>query len=415
MQVLNTNSRYLHDTLVLLAKRLTETMPGKLSVVYFVNSGSEANDLAIRLAKHHTRGTEMLTLDHAYHGHVVSALEVSPYKLRQQVDDSHPPPDHVHWVSCPDVYRGKYRDRDYPGQDIGQLYANDVRDVIHKIKQDGKNVSFFIAESMQSCGGQIILPQGYLQSVYKYVREAGGVCIADEVQVGFGRVGSHFWAFQPQGVEPDIVTLGKPMGNGHPVAAVVTTQAISDSFRDSGMEYFNTYGGNPVSCSIAMAVLDVIEKEHLRQNALDVGQYWKAKVTELMSQFDIIGQVRGQGLFLGIDLVKDRETREPATEEANTVITRMKEEHILLSTDGPYSNVIKTKPPMCFSKNNVDHFMEKLTVILTEVTTQRTNTNVNSSQGVSNGLTGGNTDVINKDDGDINKNICTGRKSMKVH
>ncbi|XP_060066596.1 ethanolamine-phosphate phospho-lyase-like [Ylistrum balloti] len=416
MKVLNTNSRFLHDNLVLLAKRLTETMPDKLSVVYFVNSGSEANDLAIRLAKHYTRGTEMLTLDHAYHGHVVSALEVSPYKLRQQVDNSHPPPDHVHWLSCPDVYRGKFRDCDYPGHDMGQVYANEVRDVIHKIQEDGKNVSFYIAESMQSCGGQIIPPQGYLKSVYKYVREAGGICIADEVQVGFGRVGSHFWAFQLQDVEPDIVTLGKPMGNGHPVAAVITTQEISDSFKNSGMEYFNTYGGNPVSCSIALAVLDVIEKEHLRQNALDVGHYWRDKVTELMSKFDIIGQVRGQGLFLGIDLVKDRETREPATEEAKKVITRMKEEHILLSTDGPYSNVIKTKPPMCFSKDDVDHFMEKFTNILMEVTSQGNDTNINSSQGINScSLTTSNMDVINFDDGDINKNICTGLQAMKVH
>nr|XP_022319904.1 5-phosphohydroxy-L-lysine phospho-lyase-like [Crassostrea virginica] len=368
IRVLNTNNRYLHDNLVLLAKKLTETLPEKLSVVYLVNSGSEANDLAIRLARHYTRGTEMITLDHAYHGHVSSVMDISPYKLRTNVDGSHTQPEHVHVVPCPDSYRGKYRSDQYTPQEIGQKYADEVKDTISKIEQQGNKVCMFIAESMQSCGGQIIMPEGYLKQVYKYVHDAGGVCIADEVQVGFGRVGSHFWAFQPEGVEPDIVTMGKPMGNGHPVAAVVTTQEISDKFKASGMQYFNTYGGNPVSCAVALAVLHTIEEEKLQEQALRVGNYWINKVKEMMHAFPIIGDVRGRGLFLGIDLVKDRATREPATQVAQTVVRRMKEEaRILISSDGPYSNVLKTKPPMCFNEENVDQFCAKLSEILTDI------------------------------------------------
>ncbi|XP_048760525.2 5-phosphohydroxy-L-lysine phospho-lyase-like [Ostrea edulis] len=368
IRTLNTNSRYLHDNLVLLAKKITSTLPEKLSVVYLVNSGSEANDLAIRLARHYTRGTEMITLDHAYHGHVSSVMDISPYKLRTNVDGSHVQPEHVHVVPCPDSYRGKYRDDQYSPTEVSQKYADEVKDVINRVQEQGKKVCFYIAESMQSCGGQIIMPEGYLKQVYKYVQDAGGVCIADEVQVGFGRVGSHFWAFQPEGVEPDIVTMGKPMGNGHPVAAVVTTQEISDKFKASGMQYFNTYGGNPVSCAVALAVLHVMEEEKLQDHAQKVGNYWINKVTELKQKFPIIGDVRGRGLFVGIDLVKDRETREPATQEAQTVVRRMKEEaRILISSDGPYNNVLKTKPPMCFSQENVDRFCLKLSEILTDL------------------------------------------------
>ncbi|XP_061166058.1 ethanolamine-phosphate phospho-lyase-like [Saccostrea echinata] len=375
IKTLNTNSRYLHDNLVLLAKKITATLPEKLSVVYLVNSGSEANDLAIRLARHYTRGTEMITLDHAYHGHLSSVMDISPYKLHTNVDGSHTKPEHVHIVPCPDAYRGKYCDNQYSQTEVSQKYADEVKDVINKIHQQGKKVSFYIAESMQSCGGQIIMPEGYLKQVYKYVHDAGGVCIADEVQVGFGRVGSHFWAFQPEGVEPDIVTMGKPMGNGHPVAAVVTTQEISDKFKASGMQYFNTYGGNPVSCAVALAVLHVIEEEGLQEHAQRVGNYWINKVTELKQQFPIIGDVRGRGLFLGIDLVKDCKTREPATQEAQTVVRRMKEEaRILISSDGPHNNVLKTKPPMCFSEENVDLFCSKLSEILTDLQTDEIKT-----------------------------------------
>ena len=209
----------------------------------------------------HTGSTEMITQDHAYHGHVISLMEISPYKFNKPGGEGCPP--HTHVAPVPDVYRGKYRDKDHPGQDMGELYASDVKEIIDGIHKKGSKVGGFIAESLQSCGGQIIPPPNYLREVYKHVRAAGGLCVADEVQVGFGRVGTNWWAFQLQGedVIPDIVTVGKPMGNGHPVAAVVTTEAVADSFKSTGIEYFNTFGGNPVSCAIASAVMDVIEDE----------------------------------------------------------------------------------------------------------------------------------------------------------
>lgn len=259
MKELNTNNRYLHDNIVKLAQRLTATFPEKLCHVYMCNSGSEANDLALRLARHYTKGIDVITLDHAYHGHVTSTMDISPYKLKTNIDGMHPMPTHVHVAPCPDTYRGKYRDNQYHGQDLGKKYADEVKDLIDGVQAKGRQVSCFIAESMQSCGGQIVYPPGYLKRIYSDIHEAGGVCIADEVQVGFGRVGSHFWAFEPQGVVPDIVTMGKPMGNGHPVSAVVTTEEISEAFKQSGMKYFNTFGGNPVSCAVSLAVLDVTD------------------------------------------------------------------------------------------------------------------------------------------------------------
>lgn len=256
------------------------------------------------------------------------------------------------------MYRGKYRDIDYPNSDMAELYASDVQRITDTVQQNGKGIAAFIAESLQSCGGQIFPPDGYLQRVYEIIRRAGGVTIADEVQVGFGRVGTHYWAFETQNVVPDIVTIAKPMGNGHPVGAVVTTKAIADSFLKTGVAYFNTYGGNPVSCAIANAVMEVIDDEKLQENCLIVGKYLLEQSNSLMKEFDIIGDVRGMGLFIGIDLVHDRKLRTPATEEASFVVNRMKNLHkILVSSDGPNENVVKLKPPMCFNKNNVDEFI----------------------------------------------------------
>ncbi|XP_052781203.1 alanine--glyoxylate aminotransferase 2-like isoform X1 [Mya arenaria] len=368
MKKLNTNSRFLHDNIGRLAEKITATMPEELCVVYLCNSGSEANDLALRLARHYTKNTEMITMDHAYHGHIMSCIDISPYKLKVQRDGVHTCPSNVYVAPCPDTYRGKFVDCDYPGEDLGKLYADEVRDICKVVHAKGRGVCGFIAESMQSCGGQIVFPPGYLQKVYSHVRAAGGVCIADEVQVGFGRVGSHFWAFQTQGVIPDIVTMGKPMGNGHPVSAVVTTKAISAAFKDCGMTYFNTFGGNPVSCAIALSVLDVIEREHLQKNALEVGNYLMARGSALMEKHEMIGNIRGFGLFVGFDLVRNRKTREPATEEAKFVVQRMKSDYkVLLSTDGPYDNVLKFKPPMCFTKQNVDDVIRDLDNLLGEI------------------------------------------------
>ncbi|XP_037539804.1 ethanolamine-phosphate phospho-lyase [Nematolebias whitei] len=364
MEVLNTNTRFLHDNLVLFAQKLQATLPDKLSVCYFVNSGSEANDLALRLARQFTGNKDIITLENAYHGHVSSLIDISPYKFHQLSDAEQS--QFVHVAPSPDVYRGKYR-AEHP--DPATSYADEVKNIINNIHKKGRKVAAFIAESLQSCGGQVIPPSSYFQQVAKHVHEAGGIFIADEVQVGFGRVGSHFWAFQLQGEDfvPDIVTMGKPIGNGHPMSCVVTSREVAEAFTSSGMEYFNTFGGNPVSCAIGLAVLDVIEKEDLRGNALRVGRYLTELLEKQKDKHPLIGDIRGRGLFVGVELVKDRVKLTPATAEAQEVIYKLKEQHVLLSADGPHRNVLKFKPPLCFTTEDADLVVEKINHILTEL------------------------------------------------
>jgi 4-aminobutyrate aminotransferase-like enzyme/Ser/Thr protein kinase RdoA (MazF antagonist) len=349
MAKLNTNTRFLHDNLVNYAERLLATMPQELSVCLFVNSGSEANELAFRLARCYTGSKELLTVDGAYHGNTAACIAASPYKFNGPGGEGAKP--YVHTVLQPDTYRGQFA--------TAKGYADSVADVIANITKQGKKPGAFICESLQGVAGQIIMPEGYLQAVYSQVREAGGVCIADEVQVGFGRVGTHMWAFETQNVVPDIVTLGKPIGNGHPMAAVVTTQAIADAFV-TGMEYFNTFGGNPVSCAIGLAVLDVIEEEGLRENALRTGNYLMQKLRELQNEFELIGDVRSQGLFVGVELVEDRVSKEPATEKTAQLVEFVKTQNILLSSDGPFGNILKIKPPMVFDCADADKFVAAL-------------------------------------------------------
>ena len=358
--VLNTNTRYLHENIARFAQRLCATMPEPLSVCFFVCSGSEANELALRLARAHTRATEIICVDAAYHGNTSSLIDISPYKFDGPGGTAAPP--HVHKVTMPDVYRGAYKAND---PQSGEKYAQHVRDALEQIQRSGKRLSAFICESALGCGGQIILPDGYLREAYRHAREAGGVCIADEVQTGLGRVGSHFWAFETQGVVPDIVTIGKPIGNGHPLAAVVTTPEIAASF-DNGMEYFNTFGGNPVACAVGLAVLDVIEDERLQENALKVGAYLKAGLEALKSKHSLIGDVRGLGLFIGVEFVLNRKSLAPAARQASYIVERMKTCGILVSTDGPLHNVVKIKPPIVFSQANANELVATLDDILAE-------------------------------------------------
>jgi 4-aminobutyrate aminotransferase-like enzyme len=360
MAVLNTNTRYLHDNLVRYAERLCATLPEPLRVCFFVCSGSEANELALRLAWTHTRQKNVIVLDGAYHGNTSSLIEISPYKFDGPGGAGAAA--HVHKVIMPDLYRGPYRSDD---PQAGGKYAGRVQQAIEQVEQSNKKVAAFICESALSCGGQIIFPDNYLKEAYRYVREAGGVCIADEVQVGLGRVGSHFWAFEMQKVVPDIVTIGKPIGNGHPLAAVITTPEIAASF-NNGMEYFNTYGGNPVSCAVGLAVLDVIEDERLQENALKVGARLRAGLERLMKKHPLIGDVRGAGLFIGIELVLDQKSLAPAAAQAAYIAERMKERGILMSTDGPLHNVLKIKPPLVFSEANADFLVDTLDQILAE-------------------------------------------------
>ncbi|XP_041845303.1 5-phosphohydroxy-L-lysine phospho-lyase [Melanotaenia boesemani] len=363
MELLNTNARFLHDNIVLYADRLAATLPEKLCVFYFVNSGSEANDLALRLAQEYTQHEDVLVLDHAYHGHLMSLIDISPYKFRKLRGQK----EWVHVAPLPDTYRGIYRE-DHPNP--GQAYAETVKDVIEEINRKGRKLSAFFAESLPSVGGQIVLPKGYSSKVAEYVRSAGGVFVADEVQTGFGRVGSHFWAFQlhEEGFCPDIVTMGKPMGNGHPLACVATTVDIAGAFTANGVEYFNTFGGNPVSCAIGLAVLDVIEDEDLRGNATRVGAHLKDLFKKLQARHEIIGDVRGVGLFIGVELVTDREKKTPATKTAAWVAKRLKEEdRICVSTDGPWESVLKFKPPMCFSMEDAELVVHCIDRILTGI------------------------------------------------
>lgn len=357
--VLNTNTRYLHENIVGYADALLATFPNDLEVVFFVNSGSEANELALRLAKTYTQQQDMIAIQIGYHGNTNGTIDVSSYKFDGKGGQGTPEKTHI--VPLPDTYRGMYRDP----KTAGVKYASHISEQIKKIERAGRKIAGFIGESIISCGGQIVLPKGYLKAVYQQVRSAGGVCIADEVQVGFGRVGAHFWGFELQEVVPDIVTLGKPIGNGHPLAAVVTSRAIADAFAN-GMEYFNTFGGNPVSCAIGHEVLKVIQEEKLQENALKVGHFLIKKLKQLQQQFPIIGDVRGHGLFLGFELVSDTEKRIPAPLQAKYLANRMRELGILMSTDGPDNNVIKIKPPICFSERDVEFLIKKLEQVLQE-------------------------------------------------
>ncbi|MGB1250015.1 MAG: aminotransferase class III-fold pyridoxal phosphate-dependent enzyme [Candidatus Promineifilaceae bacterium] len=354
MRVLNTNTRYLHDSLNRYAERLTATMPDPLNVCYFVNSASEANELALRLARAYTNQRDMIVLEGAYHGHTTGLIDISPYK--HDGPGGSGAPDWVHTAPVADVYRGAYK---VGGLDSAEKYATHVKQIIDRLAAQGKGIAGYIAETCPSVGGQIIFPQGYLAAAYQHVRAGGGLCIADEVQTGYGRIGSHLYAFEEQNAVPDIVILGKPIGNGHPIGAVVTTSEIANAF-DNGMEFFSTFGGNTVSCAVGLAVLDVLQEENLMAHAHTVGNRLLEGLRQFKDRYELVGDVRGSGLFLGIELVTDRETLAPASAEASFISNQMREHGILMGTDGPLHNVIKIRPPMPFSLDNADFLLETI-------------------------------------------------------
>ena len=353
--LLNTNTRYLDETIVRYAKLLTKKLPDGLDVCFFTNSGSESNDLALRIARCITGSKETIVLDGAYHGHLSSLIEISPYKHNAPGGEG--PPDFVYSIPLPDSFRGIYR-----GDNCTADYVNEVKKVIYKINDSSKTLSAFFVEALMGCGGQIVLPEGFLKKSFELVRKSGGLCIADEVQIGFGRMGTDFWGFETCGVIPDIVTLGKSIGNGHPLSAVVTTKEIADQF-NNGMEYFNSYGGNPVSCAIGEAVLDVIEDEGLQENAEIVGSYLIEELFKLQSKYTFIGQIRGQGLFIGIELISNTDTLKPNKTLAAKIVNQMKDAGILISIDGPDHNVLKIKPPMVFNLENANELVINLKTI----------------------------------------------------
>ena len=347
--LLNVNTRYLDEKIIYYAQSLTKKLPDGLDVCFFTNSGSESNDLAIRIARSISNSKETIVLDSAYHGHLSSLIDLSPYKHNSKGGSG--PPDFVHTVPLPDPFRGVYR-----GDNCSIDYINEVKKIIKIIKNKGNQLSAFFVEALMGCGGQIILPDGFLKESFKLVHEAGGICIADEVQIGFGRVGSNYWGFETCDVVPDIVTLGKSMGNGHPLSALVTTKEIAEKF-NNGMEYFNSFGGNPVSCAIGQAVLDVIDNEELQKNARLVGDYLIKKLIALQSDYEFIGEVRGWGLFLGIEMINDVESLKPDKNAAKTIANEMKNSGVLISVDGPDHNVLKIKPPIIFNYENADELV----------------------------------------------------------
>ncbi|APG65378.1 peptidase M23 [Tenacibaculum todarodis] len=356
MALINTNSRYLHENMNELAKELIETLPKELNVLHFVNSGSEANELAIRMVKAVTGEKDMIASEVGYHGNSNMCVDISSYKFDGKGGNG--APEHTHIFPLPDAFRGKYR-----GENVACKYVAEVQKCIDNIQKKGRNVGGFIVEPIISCGGQIELPEGFLAKSYELVRQAGGICISDEVQTGVGRMGKTFWGFQLHNVVPDIVTIGKPLGNGHPIAAVACTQKVAEAFAN-GMEYFNTFGGNPVSCAIATEVIKTVKTEKLQENALEVGEFLKAELHKLSKEFPIIGNVRGQGLFLGIELVDVN--LNPLAAQTDYLANRMKDHGILMSTDGLDYNVLKIKPPIVFTIENANELLLYLKKILKE-------------------------------------------------
>lgn len=335
---------YLHPNVALYAEKLASKMPGDLKMCYFVNSGSEANDLALLMARVSTGNYDVIALRNAYHGGNASGMSLTAHNTwKFNVPHSFG----VHHALAPYPYRGPFG---YDDADAGKKYADDVKNLID-YATPGK-VAAFIAESIQGVGGFVEFPKGYLKNVYEHVRAAGGVCIADEVQTGFGRLGTHFWGFETQDVIPDIVTLAKGIGNGCPLAAVVTTPKIAASL--TSKVHFNTFGGNPVVTAIGKAVLEVIEKENLQANSLKLGNYLAAGLNKLKEKHKIIGDVRGKGLMLGIEMVKDRATKTPASAECAQVVETAKDLGLLLGKGGLWGQTIRFAPPMCITQADAD-------------------------------------------------------------
>ena len=341
---------YLHPNIARYAEKLASKMPGDLKVCYFVNSGSEANDLALLMARAYTGNYDVIALRNAYHGGNAVTMGLTSHRTwKFNVPHSFG----VHHAIVPDPYRGAWG-RDEVG--AGEKYAADVKNLLD-FGTSGQ-VAAFIAESIQGVGGCVVFPDGYLKHAYEHVRGAGGLCIADEVQAGFGRTGTHYWGFETQDVIPDIVTMAKGIGNGCPLGAVVTTPKIAATLAQR--THFNTFGGNPVVCAQGMAVLEVIEREKLQENALKIGNQILAGLNQLKEKHKLIGDVRGKGLMLGIELVKDRQSKEPAKEECAQILEACKKMGLLLGKGGLWGQTIRFSPPMCINEQDADFLLEVL-------------------------------------------------------
>ncbi len=359
LSLLNTNTRYLQDVHVDYAEAMLALLPDQLSKIIFLNSASEANELALRLVRAATGARDMLVMDHGYHGGTTGAMDISPYKFNH-AKGTRTPPDWVHVTLQPDCYRGQYR-----GPDVTSRFISNIDNMLDDLAAKKRPLAGFISECLPSVGGQIVLPDGYLKAVYKMVRAGGGVCIADDVQTALGRLGEFFWGFEQQDAVPDIAVFGKPLGNGYPLAAVAMTEEISNAFT-AGPEFFSTFGGSSAACAAGNAVLDVLAAEKLPTNAHNVGAITLAELRSLARQYEIIGEVRGSGFFLGVDLVTDREERSAAAAQAAYIKNRMAEERVLIGVEGPDNNVLKIRPPMTFDEAAADRLLSTLDGILSE-------------------------------------------------
>jgi alanine-glyoxylate transaminase / (R)-3-amino-2-methylpropionate-pyruvate transaminase len=348
---------YLHPNIAEYAEKLAAKMPGDLKVCYFVNSGSEANDLALLMARAYTGNYDVIALRNSYHGGNASGMGLTAHSTwKYNVPHSFG----VHHAVTPDPYRGAWGRDD---KNAGRNYAADVKNLIDHATSG--QIAGFIAESIQGVGGCIVFPDDYLRHAYEHVRAAGGVCIADEVQTGFGRTGTHFWGFETQGVLPDIVTMAKGIGNGAPLAAVVTTPKIAATLAQR--THFNTFGGNPVVCAQGKAVLEVIAREKLQENALKIGDQIATGLNRLKEKHNIIGDVRGKGLLLGIEMVKDRTTKEPAKAECAEVLEISREMGLLLGKGGLHGQTIRFSPPMCLHDQDADFLLDVFDLALTRL------------------------------------------------
>ena len=356
-RTLNTHTRYLHENILDYAERLVDKFPAALDTAIFCCTGSEASELALRIARTATGGTGVIVTDFAYHGNSQACDDIDSEENRLDAL-----PDHVATVPTPDCYRGEHR-----GEDAGERYAEYIRDALELLDSRGIKPAAFFVDTIMSSGGVMVPPPAYLSTAAAIVREAGALFIADEVQPGFGRMGKHFWGFEVDEFVPDIVTLGKPMGNGHPIAGVVVRrELLAGLAKSSG--YFNTFGGNPVSCAAASAVLDVIEDEGLQQNALEVGQHLVDGLWKLAEKHECIGDVRGTGLFLGLELVSDRERRTPAIELTSMVVNDLRNRGVLTGTTGTHDNLVKLRSPMVLSRDDADYMLGILDESLGHVT-----------------------------------------------
>ena len=356
---MNSNTRYLHPAQTAFAEKVLSKMPEHLEVCFFVNSGTEANELALRLARAHTGAKGMVTPDHGYHGNTTGVIDVSAYKFNAKGGVG--PSDWVELVEVADDYRGSFG-RDDPER--AQNYANLVDDAIAKLRQAGHGIAGFIAETFPSVGGQIIPPKGYLAAVYEKIRKAGGVCIADEVQTGLGRLGDYYFGFEHQEASPDIVVMGKPIGNGHPLGVLVTTRDIAESFAQ-GPEFFSTFGGSNLSCRIGTEVLNIVDDEGLQENARLRGNELLSGLKDLQGRYPSIGDVRGMGLFIGVELINPDGSE--ATAICSYLKNRMRDHRILIGSEGPKDNILKIRPPLTIDAEDIQMILETMDSILAEV------------------------------------------------